>query len=69
MTINCSNDNIKTKEKVKGELQMMSRMIKAESLARVHTHTHTHTISLNNKKYINKSNGNISLSGNYNDTG
>ena len=49
----------------------MIRIDRAESLARVHTHTHTHThtISLNNKKYINKSNGNISLSGNYNDTG
>ena len=44
LTINCSNDNIiKTKEEVKGELQMMSRIIKAESLAGVHTHTHTHT--------------------------
>ena len=49
---------------------MMSRMIKAESLARVHTHTHTHThtISLENEKY-DKRKDNISLFGRYNDTG
>ncbi len=50
---------------------MMPRIIKAESLARVHTHTHTHThtISLGNEKYINKRKDNISLFGRYNDTG
>ena len=47
---------------------MMSRIMKAESLAGVHTHTHTHTISLiivNNN--INKDN--IIIFGTYYDTG
>ena len=43
LTKTCSNDNIKTKEKIKGELRMILRMVKAENLAGVHTHTHTHT--------------------------
>ena len=49
---------------------MMQRIIKAESLAGVHTHTHTHTINLvkvNSKANIMKDS--IGLSGNYNDTG
>ncbi len=47
----------------------MQRIVKTESLVRVHTHTHTHTISLNkNNKYYNEK-GNVSLSGNYYDTG
>ena len=47
---------------------MMSRIMKAENLAGVHTHTHTHTISLiivNNN--INKDN--IIIFGTYYDTG
>ena len=43
----------------------MQRIVKTESLVRVHTHT----ISLNkNNKYYNEK-GNVSLSGNYYDTG
>ena len=49
---------------------MISRIIKAESLAGVHTHTHTHTNSLE-KKLIKNINirDNIIIFGNYNDTG
>ena len=68
--MNKINGNIKTEEKIKGELQMTPRTIKAESLVGVHTHTHTHTISLtivNNN--INITKGNIGLSGKYYDTG
>ena len=70
LTINCSNDNINAKEEIRGELQMISRIIKAESLAGVHTHTHTHTNSLE-KKLIKNINirDNIIIFGNYNDTG
>ena len=51
---------------------MTARIIKAESLAGVHTHTHTHThtislVKINNKIYSEK--GNIGLSGKYYDTG
>ena len=48
---------------------MISRIIKAESLAGVHTHTHTHTNSLE-KKLIKNINirDNIIIFGNYNDT-
>ena len=46
---------------------MILRIIKAESLAGVHTHTHT--INLINRVNIYKRKGNISLFGNYNDTG
>ena len=50
---------------------MILRIIKAESLAGVHTHTHTHTHTINliNRVNIYKRKGNISLFGNYNDTG
>ena len=48
---------------------MMQRIIKAESLAGVHTHTHTHTINLVKVNNINIIKGNIRLSGNYKDTG
>ena len=68
LTINCSNDNIKTKEEIRGELQMISRIIKVESLAGVHTHTHTNSLE---KKLIKNINirDNIIIFGNYNDTG
>ena len=42
--MNKTNGNIKTEEKIKGKLQMILRIIKAKSLARVHTHTHTQVI-------------------------
>ena len=51
---------------------MNKRMIKAESLAGVHTHTHTHTHTINLVKVDSKVNiikGNIGLSGKYYDTG
>ena len=47
---------------------MILRIIKAESLAGVHTHTHTHTINLE-KLNNNMRKDNIVLSSNYNDTG
>ena len=49
----------------------MQRMIKVESLAGVHTHTHTHThtISLDKNNEIYNKKDNISLSGDYYDTG
>ena len=51
---------------------MMPRIIKAESLARVHTHTHTHTHTSNlekTKKIYKREKGNIILSSSYYDTG
>ena len=69
LTKTCSNDNIKTKEKIKGELRMILRMVKAENLAGVHTHTHTHTISLDKNNEVYDKKYNISLSGDYYDTG
>ena len=71
LTITSSNGIIKSKEKIRGELQMILRIIRAESLAGVHTHTHTHTHTINliNRVNIYKRKGNISLFGNYNDTG
>ena len=48
---------------------MILRIIRAESLAGVHTRAHTHTISLNKNNKIYSEKGNISLSGKYYDTG
>ena len=48
---------------------MMSRIMKAESLAGVHTHTHTHTNSLDKNNKIYDKRGNINLFGDYYDTG
>ena len=48
---------------------MIIRIKKAKNLARVHTHTHTHTHTISLEKIINKEKDNISLFGNYNDTG
>ena len=49
---------------------MMSRIMKAQNLAGVHTHTHTHTSNLEKTKNIYKrEKGNIILSSSYYDTG
>ena len=50
----------------------MLRIIKAKSVARVHTHTHTHTHThsfIKESNNINKKKGNIILPRGYYDTG
>ena len=49
---------------------MISRIVRAESPAGVHTHTHTHTHTISLVKVNNNIiKGNIGSSGSYNDTG
>ena len=67
LTMNKTNGNIKTNDKIKGEKQKMPRMTKAITIDTVHTHTSN--LGKTRNIYNIREKGNIILSSSYYDTG